>query len=76
MAPPAIVQTSWLRVVGPNDERSCAWCRNWVERTVPIEMGAAYASYHGRANADHACRCRLEPAEMKADPEDPGCAWA
>jgi hypothetical protein len=73
MAAPTVMQTSWLRVSGPRDEQSCAWCRNWVGRTLPMEMQTTFATYH-RAE-DHACRCKLEPAELKVDPEDPGCAW-
>jgi hypothetical protein len=76
MTSPAVMQTSWLRVAGPRDAQSCAWCRSWVGRTVPVEMQASYASYHRGASADHACRCRLEPAELKVDAEDPGCLWA
>lgn len=71
--PPAAMQTSWLRVQGPADARTCPWCRNWVGRVLPIEMKGTYASEH---RADHACRCRLEPEQLRPDPEEPDCTWA
>lgn len=74
MAPqPVVLKTSWLRVEGPQDARTCAHCRSWGGRLLPLEMQAEYARGH---RADHACRCRLMLAELKADPEDPDCAWA
>lgn len=74
MAPqPAVLQTSWLRVDGPQDARSCAWCRSWVGRLLPLEMEEEFGRNH---RADHECRCRFTPAELRPDPEDPDCAWA
>lgn len=74
MAPqPAMLQTSWLRVEGPQDAETCAWCARWVGRLVPVELKASYAAQHG---AKHPCRCRLVPQELRPDPEDPDCAWA
>lgn len=69
---PAVLQTSWLRVEGPKDAQSCAWCARWIGRVIPVEMGATYGSSH---QAGHACRCKLEHEELRPDPEDPGCAW-
>lgn len=70
---PAVLKTSWLRVEGPMDARTCAHCRSWSGRLLPLEMRDEYGRGH---KADHACRCRMVPAELRPDPEDPDCAWA
>lgn len=72
MAQPAVLQTSWLRVEGPQDARTCAWCQRWVGRVLPVELQATFAAEH---HGGQACRCQLKPAELRTDAEDPGCAW-
>jgi hypothetical protein len=75
-APPVQLPTSWVRVEGPSDAQSCAWCRRWVGRALPVELQAAYAEYHRAEGAKHACRCQLEPADLPLDANDPDCCWA
>ena len=69
---PAVLETSWLRVEGPRDTRSCAWCQRWNGRLLPVELQAEYRAHHSGGGA---CRCTLTPEQLKADAEDPGCEW-
>jgi hypothetical protein len=69
---PAVLQTSWLRVEGPADAQACAWCRRWVGRLLPVEMQGEYGAHH---TGSKACRCTFAPEALRAEAEDPGCAW-
>jgi hypothetical protein len=71
----AALETSWLRVQGPSDGQTCAWCRRWVGQVVPLEVKATYEAYHREHGGTAACRCSFEPATLRVDREDPGCAW-
>ena len=75
-APPAQLLTSWVRVQGPKDPQSCAWCRRWVGAVLPVELQDTYAARHREAGSAHDCRCTLEPEALRADPEQPDCMWA
>lgn len=70
------LETSWLRVEGPQDAQTCAWCRRWAGRVLPMEMKATYLKYHEEAAPERACRCTLEREQIALDREDPGCLWA
>lgn len=67
--------TTFYRVEGPLDARTCAFCRDWLGRTIPQEQRASYVESHG-FEARHACRCSFLAVQVELDAADPSCEWA
>jgi hypothetical protein len=68
--------TTFYRVEGPRDGRTCAFCRDWLGRVLPQEQRASFQESHGLEGTGHGCRCTFVPVQKQLDREDPSCEWA